>query len=637
MGTGAGLWVRAELRQRWRGLLLLAVLCAAVVAVVLTAVAGARRTTTAYDRFLAETNASHVDVQMIAGLRGRSDVDLGNGKTADDVIAELRRLPEVEALDRAAALLLEPEEGDFYTAVSLDGYAVNRPRVLDGRLPQGVDEMALSRQAADVLGKRVGDALELQGRGPGQAERFFVEGDPSVLQEAPDGPGVVLRIVGVVETPGDVGRVDLTGPYGIVSPEFYGRHRDDLAQFAPVVMVRLRNGYRDLPSLRATVQRLAGDNEIVSVEDKSTDIDAVNDALDVQALALLLFGGVAAAAGLVAIATAVTRQLTASGADSHVLRALGLTRRQRTIAVATVASPGMVLGVMLGFAGAVAASPLLPIGLGGRAEPHPGLAFDAVALPLGAVALALVLVGIVGFAAWQASRTIVAGDRSRVARQNLGVVPRWISRSGIGAVGATGLRLAFEPGSQTRPVPTRAALTAAILASAGVAAVLVFGASLADVVAKPELSGFPWDAAATVGESLEDVSETVVTVVDDPAVDAVTVAQLSETTVGGERTQLLGTKAAKGNAGLTVLEGRAPAAPDEVAVGPKTLNRLGKRLMDQLELATEDGGTRRHRIVGIADFPILNYTDYDNGVWFTSGSPTRDSRACRRPRRTRWS
>ncbi len=80
--------------------MLLTVLSALVVAVVLAAFAGARRSATAYDRFLRRAKANHVD--MIAGFRGRSDVDLGNGKTADDVIAELRRLPEVEALDREA-------------------------------------------------------------------------------------------------------------------------------------------------------------------------------------------------------------------------------------------------------------------------------------------------------------------------------------------------------------------------------------------------------------------------------------------------------------------------------------------------------------------------------------------------------
>ena len=619
VNTGAGLWVRAELRRHWPALLLLAVLCGVVVAVVLTAVAGARRTTTAYDRFLDEGDASHADVLMMTGFHGRSDIDLGNGKTADDVMAELRSLPQVEALDRLVGLLLGPEGMDFFNViVSLDGYAVNRPRVLDGRLPQGSDEVALSRRAAEVLGKRVGDAVELQGQDPRQFERFFVEGDTSVLQEEPEGPQVVLEVVGVVEGVGDIGRVDLADPYGIVTPELYDRYRDAIAQFGPGVVVRLRNGFRDVPGLRAEIQRLAGDSELVSVEDKRHGVDAVNNAVDVQALALLVFAGVAAAAGLVALGTAVTRQLGRSGADVQILGALGLTRRRCTVALGTVAAPVVTLGVVLGVVGAVAASPLLPMGLAGQAEPHPGLVFDAVALPLGALALAVVLTGIVGFSAWRTTRTMFTGRGDEGTRQNPSMVTRLISKAGVGAVGATGLTLAFEPGSPTRPVPTRAALTAAVLATAGVAAVLVFGASLANVVAKPELSGFPWHAAATGGSSSEDASETVATAVDDPAVDAVTVTEVSETTVAGERTQLLGTRAAKGSVGLTIVEGRAPTTPDEVAVGPKTLKRLGKDHTDQIELATEGGGARSYRIVGTAIFPtVISHTDYDNGIWLT--------------------
>jgi putative ABC transport system permease protein len=262
--------------------------------------------------------------------------------------------------------------------VSLDGHSVNRYRVVDGRLPRGVDEMAINRTAADVLGKRVGDTLELQGRSPRQAERFMLEGDTSVLGEQPQGPQVVLRIAGVVEGPGDIGRVDLSGPYGVATAEFYARHGDAVAQFGPAVLVRLRNGYGDLPALQAAIHGLVGDSEIVELDEKRTDVDAINDALDVQALALLLFAGVAGAAGLVAIATALTRQLGGSGADAPVLSALGLTRRQRTVAVATVAWPAVLGGVVVGFVMAVLASPLLPIGLAGRAEPDPGLGFDAV-------------------------------------------------------------------------------------------------------------------------------------------------------------------------------------------------------------------------------------------------------------------
>lgn len=615
MGMSAGLWVRAELRRRRSSVLVLSLVCGAVVTVVLAAVAGARRTTTAYDRYLERVNAPHADVQMIAGLRGRSDIDLGNGTTAEELIAALHHLPQVERLSRGVALQLGPEGIDFYTAVSLDGGDVNRYRVIDGRLPEGLDEIAISRETAEALQKRVGDQLEVQGNDPRQAERLMLDGDTSVLQEPPAGPRFVLRVAGVVQGSGDIGRVDLSGPYGVVSREFYTRHRDAIAQFGPVVEVRLRNGFRDVPALRSEVERFSGGSEFVSVEDNTIEVESVNDAVDTQALALLLFGLVAAAAGLVTIGTAVTRQLASSGADSQVLRALGLTRWQRTVAMATVAAPVIVAGVVLGFGGAVALSAVLPLGLAGRAEPDPGLAFDAVALPLGALGLAMVLTAIVGLSAWQAAHTDGAGGRDLQDGQGASRVSRWISMAGLGAVGATGLRLAFDRGPRTRRAPTRAALTGAVFATAAVTAVLVFGASLDNVVAEPKLSGFPWDAAAGGGGTVEDAAETVEQLVADSDVEAITVGYVSDTTVEGERAQILATHAAKGGADLTLLDGRAPAATDEVAVGPRTRDRLPSRGASRLELPTEEGGTRSFRIVGTALFPILNYPDYDDGIW----------------------
>lgn len=101
----------------------------------------------------------------------------------------------------------------------------------------------------------------------------------------------------------------------------------------------------------------------------------------------------------------------------------------------------------------------------------------------------------------------------------------------------------------------------------------------------------------------------------DRDVAGVTVGYVSDTTVEGERTQVLATQVAKGSVGLTLFDGRPPVAPDEVAVGPRTLKRLPEGDANRLELKTEEGATRAYRIVGTADFPILNYPDYDAGIW----------------------
>lgn len=596
---------------------MLTLLCALVTTVVLGAVAGARRTTTAFDRFLESGRASHVDLQMMSpGMDGRSDLDLGNGTTADDVIATLRERPEVEGIDKTVALMMGPKDVDFYTFASFAGFPVDRRRVVNGRLPRAVDEIALNRRAAAETKKQIGDIVDLEGRSQDQGRRLIMEGDPSAVMEPPAGPRVALRVVGVVEGPEDIGQIDLAGPSGIVTPEFYARHRDATAQFGPGAAIRLRNGFDDLPAIQAEVRRLVGDSEIVTVEDNREELASVNDALDVQALALYLFAAVAAATGLVALGTACVRQLATSAADTSILGALGVTRRQRAAAIAGIAAPVVGAGVVTGVAGAVAASPLLPIGLAGRAEPDPGVAFDTVALLVGAAALAVIMAVIVGIVAWRASRLLPVGDRIDATRQRPTLVTRWISGAGVGAVGATGLRLAFEPGPSSRRAPTRAALTAAVFATAAVVAVLVFGASTDNVVAKPELSGFPWDGVAGTGTDLGPAEEMAAGLEADPDIDGITIGILTDASVGRKTTQLVGTRSVKGNAGLTLVDGRAPAAPDEVAIGPTTRDRLPRDSRGQVELVTESG-SRRYRVVGTALFPVINYTEYDNGVWLT--------------------
>ena len=84
----ATVWLelRADLRQRWRALLSLALLLGLIGGVVLTAAAGARRTDTAYPRLLSWANASQVQL-----------IPAANGYPAD-YYAALAKLPQVAQL-----------------------------------------------------------------------------------------------------------------------------------------------------------------------------------------------------------------------------------------------------------------------------------------------------------------------------------------------------------------------------------------------------------------------------------------------------------------------------------------------------------------------------------------------------------
>ena len=105
---GVGLLVRAELRRRWLALVLIGLLAGAVGAAVVTSVAGARRSETAYDR--------------LAELTGQPDATLIS-LVGPNLVEESLASPEVEAawpfrssigqvLDVPAVLYLSVVSGD---------------------------------------------------------------------------------------------------------------------------------------------------------------------------------------------------------------------------------------------------------------------------------------------------------------------------------------------------------------------------------------------------------------------------------------------------------------------------------------------------------------------------------------------
>jgi len=168
---------RVELRTRWRSWLGLALLIGVAGGVVAATAAGARRTETAYDRFLENQRAFDV----LAGCPSPED----SGRQRECDASDLARLPEVEN----AALLtsfgpgtvevrtedgrpLQPDPDDAgYTgpgevslAASPDGRfgtEVNRLKILDGRRPDPdrAHEAALSVEVARRLDIGVGDQL----------------------------------------------------------------------------------------------------------------------------------------------------------------------------------------------------------------------------------------------------------------------------------------------------------------------------------------------------------------------------------------------------------------------------------------------------------------------------------------------
>ncbi|HUP71113.1 MAG TPA: hypothetical protein VM142_15065 [Acidimicrobiales bacterium] len=207
----AAVWyrARAELRQDWRTVAILAVICGLVGGAALTAAAGARRTDSAYGRFLVAQRA--YDVMVINYPE--------DGAAVFD-LAELARLPQVAEAARAEYGYVSIGPGYPYLA-SGDGRigtAINRSKLLAGRRADPVrpDEAVVSVTLAEEEGLEVGDTFQLFD--PAELEAAESELSEVSLEEQEERrtdiaeakalvaalPGARLRVVGIQAAPGEL-------------------------------------------------------------------------------------------------------------------------------------------------------------------------------------------------------------------------------------------------------------------------------------------------------------------------------------------------------------------------------------------------------------------------------------------------
>jgi FtsX-like permease family len=136
-------------------------------------------------------------------------------------------------------------------------------------------------------------------------------------------------------------------------------------------------------------------------------------------------------------------------------------------------------------AGALALSPLAPVGPVRRFDPSRGIRADALVLGAGAAGGGVILLGLLAVLAVRAARQrgTGAGPRSSALA--------WAAAAaGLPASAVVGTRNALEPG---RSVPVRSVLLGAIAAVTAVVSAVVFNASLAGLISHPARYGRNWD------------------------------------------------------------------------------------------------------------------------------------------------
>lgn len=386
------------------------------------------------------------------------------------------------------------------------------------------------------------------------------------------------------------------------------------------VGVRLGPG-ADRAAFVASVDRLAAPTRDqlggLFVADLSVHEQRVERAIHPEALALELFAGLLALGAVLAIGQIIAREVVLSAGEDEALRAMGLDRRQ-LIAVRTARLAGPVLaGAVLAVAVAVLASPLMPIGAARLADPSPGLDFDLTVLGLGFVAIVAVFLLAGVAAAWRTTRQV--SPEAGAIQPSVGRPSRLVAmlaRAGVRPPAVTGIRMALEPGRGRTAVPVRSAAAGIVVAVAAVVAVVTFSANLNRLVSTPRLYGDTWSfaldgqfqsmAGADILKSLEGI----------PGVQSVSGGTYGDdTTIDGRTVPTVGIDTLQGDLYPTIVTGRKPTGPGEVALGASTMRSLHKGIGDKVTVVAQ-GRPHTLTVVGEVVLPALgrgSFTPTDLG------------------------
>ena len=618
--TAAWYCRRATWGRTWQSMVVVTVLCGLLGAAALAALAGARRTESAYGRYLRATNASDVFVNVPS-----PDTSL---------IAKVAALPGVRSSAAWLGLDANPVvHGHVDDSFVTDGFAgsVNGElftqdtmTVEAGRLPslRSTDEIALTPGLARLFGVGVGGRVTYQFENA-LAPTFAATGYRT------------YRVAAIVDLPPVlVDQFDQVTSAVLPPAATAATERLPNPIAFSWVGLRLTRGSTGVPALQAGVahlERQVGDGYVFAVRQLDTVHQQVQEAIRPQAVALAVFGAFALLALLVLIGQALVQMLARSATQSGALRAMGLTTAQTALACGLGGAMAIGAGVAVAVVGAFALSPLAPVGPVRAVDPARGFQFDTTVVLGGGLVLLALLLAMLAWLAWRA----VSPARA-VASTRPSLTSRMAASSGWALGAALGVGYALDATPGTRRAGVRSNLVGGVIAVAAVVTAVIFGSSLNGLVTHPQQYGWNWAAliqnqggygsflpmsvnAATLGDGESALDQEMARVhgvrgwstfgftqlpIDGQVVPVLGLATHGEAveppTVTG--TMLTDTQA------IRIGSGRGPS---EIELGALTMQQLGKRIGDTVFVGT--GPTaRRLTVVGTVTLPSIGVTLSDH-------------------------
>jgi hypothetical protein len=603
-------WLRTNLHRRWTTYLLLVALVGAIGGLAIGSVEAAQRTASSYNTFLASTNPSDLSITI----------------DAPNISSELAKLPYVtrvavasysvnaftEGRNGAPAFAPALADGDVTTSGSVSGeyYSVDKVAVVAGHMadPNKANQFVADPIAARDLGWHLGESIPMYFYTDAQTE----ESDFGTNKVKPTAV-VTMHLVGLV-IPNDDAYVDEidSRPRLLIFDPATTRLVVNNAVHYNLYSMQVKGGVRNVPAVaREIIAALPAGTTYTFRENSAVQAD-VNHSLEPEAIALDVFGLIAALATLIIAAGLIARAVRRDREDLRVLRALGASPP----ALFTVSGLGLSLSVVASAVAAVVVAslltPLSPIGPVRQEYPDKGFAFNGVVLGIGFGAVIVLLGAMTVVFVLQGQRRVTNARRTFVMPSSARA-PRLAAALGLPVSAVVGSRFALEPGNDRDGAPVRSALIGAVLAVAIVVATLTFGSSLSTLVSHPRLFGWNWTYA--IYDNGNGVPPQAAKLLNsDPYVAAWSGDDFANAQINGLTVPIFLTTY---HAKVTppILVGHAVDGPGQIVLGAATIQQLHKKVGDYV---TAGYGTAkdapvyvpptRLKIVGTATLPTLGGT-----------------------------
>ncbi len=564
------LWMRSNLRAHWRSAALVVAIAALCGGAAMASVAAARRTTTSYVRFLAASRDPQVYVFAPDAATANLAAEVASRSVgSDEVLQVVFLVANPTTLDRR-------DENHLAVVGSLIDTVkpkVGVPKIVAGGLPDGARDVALNEVAANELGVGPGDTLDMVGYSPARLE--LCSSDPFQCETDVDLGEV--QIAGILRLPDDI------------SPESYGSLSIELSpaltrSWLPLVATSgwITGAHVDDSEARralgvALTDAIGADRvnggDVFLETDSTGDPGRVRGALDVERNGLLILALLAGLAGLVAVPQALARQRSLAFDNEDRLRALGWTQRDRVRAGTFWSLVIGSAGALAAIAGAIAVSPLFPIGLARAAEPSPGVHADWLVLGAGGAITVALMVGTGLAHSVRQHPPAPAAHAGRLGRLLRASHP----------VPATAGRFLLDRGRLSPSA--RMALSAVALGVAVIACATTVVGSQDHLIARPALYGADWDLQGRLSAAVPD-RMALDTLVGDGRVQAAALLAGGRILVGGVETGATGIEAFKGSIEPTILAGRAVRNDGEIVLSPGLADDIGVNLGESVAVGS---------------------------------------------------